>query len=425
MPKYCSVPNCRSDSGGGGERKSFYKFPLQDPARLQQWLRNMGRENWSPSRHQYVCHEHFAPSCFKVRWGIRYLDSDAVPTVFLEPEKRKADDPGDRKPKRLRGDTAPDPLEMQGEPQTLRLFEFSVDPTQQRDGGSLQTGVDSQASAEAAMAGGNGPPALYQSVGDVVSGGGAEVVLMSESSAEGGRVELVNGIAAAILSRGGALVLNELVPPAAPPELQGLSTQEFLQLHEGQQVVAYFETIPSVFPSGASTQFTFPPDTVLSSALSAEPISSTVPIVSKHAPPLALSLERLDGEEAEEGEGVSDPDGTEQDDQQLGEHSYHKNSLSKEQLEAVVAELQKKVKVLQQRHRRHLEKLLGLENTVSQLRQSNTLNEERLQLLERAFLQSSASDAGETVAIIYEEDDAAYFYTPLNDAAAPLSLDNK
>lgn len=64
-------------------------------------------------------------------------------------------------------------------------------------------------------------------------------------------------------------------------------------------------------------------------------------------------------------------------------NSYHKNSLSKEQLEAIVAELQKKVKVLQQRHRRHLEKLLGLENTVSQLRQSNLLNEERLQLLER------------------------------------------
>lgn len=49
----------------------------------------------------------------------------------------------------------------------------------------------------------------------------------------------------------------------------------------------------------------------------------------------------------------------------------------------VVLELQKKVKMLQQRHRRHLEKLVGLENTVSQLRQNNLLNEERLQLLER------------------------------------------
>lgn len=42
----------------------------------------MGRENWTPSRHQYICHEHFAPSCFKLRWGIRYLENDAVPTVF-------------------------------------------------------------------------------------------------------------------------------------------------------------------------------------------------------------------------------------------------------------------------------------------------------------------------------------------------------
>lgn len=60
----------------------YSRFPLQDTARLQQWLRNMGRESWTPSRHQYICHEHFAPSCFKVRWGIRYLENDAVPTVF-------------------------------------------------------------------------------------------------------------------------------------------------------------------------------------------------------------------------------------------------------------------------------------------------------------------------------------------------------
>lgn len=67
----------------------------------------------------------------------------------------------------------------------------------------------------------------------------------------------------------------------------------------------------------------------------------------------------------------------------LDSSSYYKNSLSKEQLEVIVLELQKKVKMLQQRHRRHLEKLVGLENTVSQLRQNNMLNEERLQLLER------------------------------------------
>ena len=48
-----------------------------------------------------------------------------------------------------------------------------------------------------------------------------------------------------------------------------------------------------------------------------------------------------------------------------------------------MSELQRKVTVLQQRHRRHLDKLLGLESTVSQLRQDNLLHEERLQLLEK------------------------------------------
>lgn len=42
--------------------------------------------------------------------------------------------------------------------------------------------------------------------------------------------------------------------------------------------------------------------------------------------------------------------------------------------------------------------------------------------LPQAYIQTSAavSDAGETVAIIYEEDDAAYLYTPLNNVDEKL-----
>lgn len=47
-----------------------------------------------------------------------------------------------------------------------------------------------------------------------------------------------------------------------------------------------------------------------------------------------------------------------------------------------MVELKKKVKNLQQRQRLHLDKMEDLENTVSHLRQSNLLNEERLKLLE-------------------------------------------
>ncbi|XP_054457283.1 THAP domain-containing protein 5-like [Anoplopoma fimbria] len=433
MPKYCSVPNCKNDSGNGGDRKSFYKFPLQDPVRLQMWLRNMRRDNWTPSRHQYICHEHFAPSCFKVRWGIRYLESDAVPTVFQEAEKRKAADSCERTPKRLRansdqsvavsgdGTLAVDAVEMESETlHTVHVYEITVD--QQGEAGRLEASDAGEsdwtdlASVNGFKTGPSFPFTLLQTVNDLSNSG--EVVVMSECPAGQGQDELLNEIRAAILTQGRGMVSEDVTS----------ATEEPSDDHEGRetQVIAYFETIPNVFPSETAAQLNICPDTVLSSALSSKPITSTLPIVSKYTPPsptsLVLTVERLDTDEGEGDDGTEEEDAVDQLDRQLEEHCYHKSSLSKEQLEAIVSELQKKVKVLQQRHRRHLEKLLGLENTVSQLRQSNSLNEERLQLLERAYIQTSAavSDADGTVAIIYEEDDAAYLYTPLITADEKL-----
>ncbi|XP_067347159.1 THAP domain-containing protein 5-like [Channa argus] len=42
----------------------------------------MKREEWTPSRHQYLCSEHFTEDCFDIRWGIRYLKNTAIPTIF-------------------------------------------------------------------------------------------------------------------------------------------------------------------------------------------------------------------------------------------------------------------------------------------------------------------------------------------------------
>ncbi|XP_077468350.1 uncharacterized protein LOC144083985 [Stigmatopora argus] len=324
MPKYCSVPNCKNDSTSGTDPKSFYKFPLHDPEQLQLWLRNIGRDNWTPSRHQYVCHEHFVSSCFKLRWGIRNLESDAVPTLFQKMEKRKATDDYERTVKVLRREA--DSAYADGE-----LPYLSVLPLL--------------------------PPADGRDVGRLV-----------------------------------------LLPESGAVDAEGAG--------ETTQLIAYFESVPD----GVSGQLPVSSETVLSSALSPEPIASTLPIVSKHAPPRPPSEPLL--QEREEQQDDEDED-SESWDHQLEEHCYHKPHLNKEQLETTVAQLQKKVKVLHQRHRRHLDKMLGLENTVSQLRQKNMMTEERLQLLERAYLQNGAGvyDSGETVAIIYEEDDAAFFYT--------------
>ncbi|KAK2883131.1 hypothetical protein Q8A73_022064 [Channa argus] len=86
MPRYCAVKACRNRGGSASrqnnKRISFYPFPLHDKTRLQKWMDNMKREEWTPSRHQYLCSEHFTEDCFDIRWGIRYLKNTAIPTIF-------------------------------------------------------------------------------------------------------------------------------------------------------------------------------------------------------------------------------------------------------------------------------------------------------------------------------------------------------
>ncbi|GAA6216448.1 THAP domain-containing protein 5 isoform X1 [Lates japonicus] len=90
MPRYCAVKACRNRGGSASrqdnKRISFYPFPLQDRPRLQKWVDNMKREEWTPSRHQCLCSEHFTEDCFDIRWGIRYLKNTAIPTIFPSSE---------------------------------------------------------------------------------------------------------------------------------------------------------------------------------------------------------------------------------------------------------------------------------------------------------------------------------------------------
>ncbi|KAL2103113.1 hypothetical protein ACEWY4_002281 [Coilia grayii] len=85
MPRYCAVKLCKNRGGvlsKDNKRISFYPFPLRDQTRLQKWVDNMKRQAWTPSRHQYLCSEHFTEDSFDLRWGIRYLKHTAVPTIF-------------------------------------------------------------------------------------------------------------------------------------------------------------------------------------------------------------------------------------------------------------------------------------------------------------------------------------------------------
>lgn len=231
---------------------------------------------------------------------------------------------------------------MESALQTVHLYEITVDPSQQGETSLVESSVVGEsdralhtdpnplASVDGYEMEANFPLALFQTVDDLSnSGENTEVVVMSECAAGEGQEELVNGITAALLTQGHGLVLNDSALGRADDlgvEDVTCATEELSDAHEGHktQVIAYFETIPSVFPSEAPAQFTFSPDTVLSSALSSKPITSTLPIVSKHVPPspasLVLTVERLDTDEGEGDDGQSEEDGMERQDHQLQEH---------------------------------------------------------------------------------------------------------
>lgn len=187
-------------------------------------------------------------------------------------------DQTEKKPKRLRLDPGQTGSEAQNLFHAVHQYELSADQSQRGDvssvdsgSGSLQTDLDPRGPAEG------------QDWGLNVD----ELVLVSET-----HTELIKGVSAAILNESGSLVLDP------PDPVQG-----------GQEVIAYFETIPNVVPSKPSTRFCSP-DTVLSSALNSEPISSTLPIVSKHVPT----------RQQEGGGATSELEEAEQEAQELQEH---------------------------------------------------------------------------------------------------------
>ncbi|XP_027711117.1 THAP domain-containing protein 8 [Vombatus ursinus] len=152
-----------------------------------------------------------------------------------------------------------------------------------------------------------------------------------------------------------------------------------------------------------------PPVTVVSSAL-ITPIVSTLPIVSHAAARASAGAER---------EGAGEPDGAAGAPSGAAprdEHAYHRARLEPEAgLDGVVAALQRKVRGLQQRQRRHRARLGALEGLVQQLRRDHLLSHERLRLLGATCLpggptRPDPAGAG-AVAIVCGEQPAAVLYT--------------
>ncbi|GAB1868586.1 THAP domain-containing protein 4 [Camponotus japonicus] len=90
MPMTCSILGCSSRYSKEKNIK-FFRFPLKDKCRLTAWLNAIKRENWTPSKYDTVCNEHFTANDFlPCREAYKtFLRPTAVPSIFPSSIKRK------------------------------------------------------------------------------------------------------------------------------------------------------------------------------------------------------------------------------------------------------------------------------------------------------------------------------------------------
>ena len=83
MPNYCVAVGCKNTAKKGSEY-SFHRFPHQNPNLLKKWVHAIRRKQWKPTKHSFICSDHFHESCFVIRPGAegQRLKDDAVPSIF-------------------------------------------------------------------------------------------------------------------------------------------------------------------------------------------------------------------------------------------------------------------------------------------------------------------------------------------------------
>ncbi|XP_046393435.1 THAP domain-containing protein 2-like [Ischnura elegans] len=81
MVMYCCAWNCTESYVKGG-KITFHSFPANEERR-KEWVRNVRRENFVPSKHTKICSKHFTEDPFdREKFGGHWLKATAVPTLF-------------------------------------------------------------------------------------------------------------------------------------------------------------------------------------------------------------------------------------------------------------------------------------------------------------------------------------------------------
>ncbi|XP_023237124.1 THAP domain-containing protein 5-like [Centruroides sculpturatus] len=81
MPAVCSAYNCTNRSNQT-TNISYFKFPLRDKELTKQWVSNMRRYKWYPTKASYLCSAHFEVKYLYDSNGRKRRLAKAVPTLF-------------------------------------------------------------------------------------------------------------------------------------------------------------------------------------------------------------------------------------------------------------------------------------------------------------------------------------------------------
>lgn len=456
MPKSCVAPECRRSEG---VRESYYKFPLHDKVRLKQWLANLNVENFFPSKNQYLCSKHFRPSCFQVRWGVRYLKHGAVPTIFSSGGvSNKAHSTKTRtlnSVQSINSELCISSISDLGIDEAQPLAEtltFTLDPSfapgclSMNGTEMMVTNPDALAIPTTMVGAVNLVPLVH--IVESFDGlslalapqGFTSLALPIEVTEQQQTLEIPliepitilseEHIASATLQRdyydgqvlqsvgvedptfievndvsNGALVIENL--SIEPFFEAGLPTPEPVTM-SSEDVISYLETMQTATVGPTLATGPLPPlpqssETVLSTSIT-RPIPSTVPIVSEHSEEVVTSdvTKQICLNPTQEPGGLSE-------------------TLTTAELVSTVVSLQKRVRALQQRHQMHCSKLEVMEGVVEQLKNENLISEEKLSFLELACLNSTSAtpEDGETIAIVCQENSQPLMYT------FPIQADNR
>uniref|UniRef100_A0A8C9WTB9 THAP domain-containing protein 5 n=1 Tax=Scleropages formosus TaxID=113540 RepID=A0A8C9WTB9_SCLFO len=331
------------------------QFPLRDEARLRKWVDNMERKEWSPSRHQYLCSEHFTEDSFDLRWGIRYLKHTAVPTIFP-----------------FIYDT--------GESPNIQVKQYNISVTQKvsndqivfctfsqdelkklnsKKNSKTKPGVNAKSNRSSSPVKRTVLPLKKETLSREEDIHLAEGALTSEPGVEGPQLPAVMVLSDSdpAGSSSHKVVHPQVLPPGFVEPASRQPDEEAL-IDSGLSMPSEAQQFPSSAPS---------PPSGSSDRLQAA--SSRT----ESAPPSAACGEDLQGAPSSVERSL------------LEEHSYSRQDMDKNQLWNKIASLHMKIMELEKREEGTIAKINSLENTIVHLRKENIVSEEKQKALEGYF----------------------------------------